>query len=232
MIDLHTVSKHDFGKVFELLSIGQMTEEEVRANCRIAKEYNMRSYMLAPFWLPVLVDEFKGTDINPGCGAGFPLGTEPPKAKAAAIECCVQLGAKSLDFSMNYSALKAGRTDIVAEELDMFVDAAEGNETKVIIEVCMLTDDEAKRAVEMIADRGINWVKSSTGQFAGPTMHQVDLIMTQLKGTDVRLKVSGVKAPRPQNAYMYIKAGVEIIGSQGAVEIIDGLELHRKLGLI
>lgn len=232
MIDLHTISKHDFGKCFELLSLGQLTEEQVRANCRIAKDYNMRAYMLGAFWLPVVAEEFKGTNLKAGCGASFPLGIDPPKAKAEAIAECVRLGATSLDLSMNYSALKAGRVDIVADELDRFVDAADGNETKVILEVCTLSDDEVKQAVEMIVEREIDWVKTSTGQLDGPTMHQMDLIKCMLKGTRTHLKVSGVKAPRPQNAYMYIKAGADAIGSQSVVEIIEGLDLHRKLGLI
>lgn len=232
MIDLQAISKHDFGKCFELLSLGNLTEEVVRAQCGIAKQYNMRSYLLPTFWLPVLVEELEGTDIKPGCGASFPLGFDPPKAKAAAIAEGVRMGAKTLDLSMNYLALTAGRLDIVREELDRFVDAAGDNEKKVIIEICMLTDDEVKLAVEMIVEHGIDWVKTSTGQFAGPTMHQVDLLMGELKGTNTRLKVSGVKAPRPQNAYMYIKAGAEIIGSQGAVEIIESLDLHKSLGLI
>lgn len=232
MIDLQTISKHDFGKYFELLSIGSSSEEVVRENCRIAKEYNMRSYMIAYYWLPVLAEEFAGTDIKPGTGAGFPFGNECPKAKEAHIRNAVKLGAKTLDLSMNYTALKSGMTQIVEEELDRFVDAAEDREKKVIIEVCKLTDDELKQAISFLAARDINWVKTSTGQFAGPTMAQMDIIRNEVKDTQLHIKVSGVKAPRPQNAYMYFKAGAEIIGSQGAIEIIEGLDLHRKMGLI
>lgn len=232
MIDLHNISKHDFGRCFELLSLGGVDEADVREGCRIAKEYNLRSYMVASCWVPVVAEEFAGADIKVGCGAGFPLGGDPPVAKEAAIRENIRRGANSLDFSINYNALRAGRVEVVQEELDRFADAAGELEKKVIIEVCMLSDDDVKRVIEMIVAHGINWVKSSTGQFAGPTMHQMKLMTNCLKGTGIRLKVSGVKAPRPQNAYAYIKAGAEIIGSQGAVEIIEALDLHRSLGLI
>ena len=231
-MDLKTISKWDFGKYFELLSLAIYDEKKVREYCDLAKRYNMRSYMISYNWIPVLKEEFAGTDIKAGSGASFPLGGDPPKAKEAAIREAVALGADTLDLSMNYGALKSGRTDIVEEELDRFVDAAEDREKKVIIEVAVLTDDEIKKAVELLAARDINWVKTSTGQLAGPTMPQMAILKEVMAGTNLRLKVSGVKAPRPQNAYAYIKAGAEIIGSQGAPEIIDSLDLHRELGLI
>ena len=231
-MDLKTITKEEFGKYFELLTLKANTEEEVRSFCDLAKKYNMRSYMISWYWIPLLKEEFAGTDIKAGTGASFPLGGDPPEAKEAAIRRAVKLGADTLDLSMNYSALKAGMYDIVADELDRFVDAAEDREKKVIIEVAALTDDEIKRAIEFLAERDINWIKTSTGQMAGPTMPQMKIIRDCAKGTNLRIKVSGVKAPRPQNAYMYFKAGAEIIGSQGAPEIIDSLDLHRELGLI
>ncbi|MBQ9827546.1 MAG: deoxyribose-phosphate aldolase [Lachnospiraceae bacterium] len=231
-MDLKTITKEEFGKYFELLTLKANTEEEVRSFCRLAKDYNMRSYMISWYWVPLLKEEFAGTDIKAGTGASFPFGSDPPKAKEETIRNAVKLGADTLDLSMNYSILKAGRKDVVAEELDRFVDAAEDREKKVIIEVAALTDDEIKLAIELLAERDINWVKTSTGQLAGPTMPQMKIIREAVKGTNLRIKVSGVKAPRPQNAYAYFKAGAEIIGSQGAPEIIDSLDLHRELGLI
>ena len=231
-MDLKTITKEEFGKHFELLTLGVNAEEKVREYCRLAKDYNMRSYMITWHWIPVLKEEFAGTDIKAGTGASFPYGNDSPKAKEAMIRDAVALGADTLDLSMSYSALKSGKTWIVEEELDRFVDAAEDREKKVIIEVAQLTDDELRKAIALLAERDINFIKTSTGQMAGPTMAQMKIIRECMKGTNLHLKVSGVKAPRPQNAYMYFKAGAEVIGSQGAPEIIDSLDLHRELGLI
>jgi len=142
------------------------------------------------------------------------------------------LGANTIDFSMNYRALNSGRSDIVKEEFRLFADLAKDVETKVIIEVCFLSDEKIREACQLVSDAGINWVKSATGQFQGPSMDQVAIILDSLKGTDTRCKVSGVKFPRAQNAYAFLMAGVEIIGSQGVVEIIEGLEKLRALGVL
>jgi deoxyribose-phosphate aldolase len=133
---------------------------------------------------------------------------------------------------MNHRALNSDRVDIVEEELRLFADVAKDVERKVIIEVCYLTDDRIRQASEIVAGLGIEWVKTSTGQYQGPNMEQVAVILDTLKGSNTRCKVSGVKFPRAQNAYAFLMAGVEIIGSQGVVEIIEGLDKLRALGVL
>ena len=76
----------------------------------------------------------------------------------------------------------------------------EGVMTKMIIETCLLTDEEIRVACELCTEAGIDWVKSSTGQYAGPTLEQVRLMVQCCEGTKTKVKVSGVKDPRPQNA--------------------------------
>jgi len=104
--------------------------------------------------------------------------------------------------------------------------------TKMIIEVCYLTDDEIKAACELCIEAGIDWVKSSTGQYAGPTLEQVILMADCCKGTNTRVKVSGVKDPRPQNAYVFLRAGADLIGTRQAPQIIDSFDTMRKIGII
>jgi deoxyribose-phosphate aldolase len=148
------------------------------------------------------------------------------------MECNVKLGCTTLDFTMNLPAFQSGRYDIIAEEFKLFKEVAGNIETKVIIEVCKLNDEQIRTACKMVVDAGIDWVKSSTGQYQGPTMQQVAIILDSLKGTNTHCKVSGVKFPRPQNAYAFLSAGVEIIGSQGVVEIIESFDLLKELGVL
>ena len=75
-------------------------------------------------------------------------------------------------------------------------------------------------------------MKTATGQFEGPTMHQFLVAKKQLEGTKVGLKVSGVKFPRPQNAYAFLLAGAELIGTRAAPEIIGALDEMREIGLV
>ena len=123
---------------------------------------------------------------------------------------------------------------LVKEELiENFKKAAAGALTKVILEVCFLTDDEiATGCSRLIAEVGLDYAKTSSGQFDGPSMEQFLVMKEALKGTDVRLKVSGVKFPRAQNAFAFILAGAELIGTRAAPEIIDGMDMLRKIGMI
>ena len=230
--DAKKATKENVGKYLELFTPNIKDDAELEKWCALAKQYNLRSYLAFVQWLPQIARNLKGTDIKAGTGITFPLGVETPATKAKAVEEALRLGANTIDFSMNYRALNSGRSDIVKEELGLFADLARNVETKVIIEVCFLSDDGIREACGLVADAGINWVKSATGQFQGPSMEQIAIILDSLNGTDTRCKVSGVKFPRAQNAYAFLMAGVEIIGSQGVVEIIDGLEKLRALGVL
>lgn len=230
--DAKKATKENVGKYLELFTPEIKDDAELNDWCGIAKRHNLRSYLVYAQWLPQIAEYFKGTDIRVGTGVTFPLGIETPATKAKAVEEALRMGANTIDFSMNYRALNSGRSDIVKEEFRLFADLAKDVETKVIIEVCFLSDEKIREACGLVADAGVNWVKSATGQFQGPSMDQVAIILDSLKGTDTRCKVSGVKFPRAQNAYAFLMAGVEIIGSQGVVEIIEGLEKLRALGVL
>ena len=115
------------------------------------------------------------------------------------------MGATVLDNCMNVGALKDKRYDEIKQEFKEYVEAAQG---------------------------GIDWVKSSTGQYAGPTLEQVILMADCCKGTNTRVKVSGVKDPRPQNAYVFLRAGADLIGTRQAPQIIDSFDTMRKIGII
>ena len=230
--DAKKATRENVGKYLELFTPEIKDDAELNDWCGIAKRHNLRSYLVYAQWLPQIAEYFKGTDIRVGTGVTFPLGIETPATKAKAVEEALRMGANTIDFSMNYRALNSGRSDIVKEEFRLFADLAKDVETKVIIEVCFLSDEKIREACGLVADAGINWVKSATGQFQGPSMDQVAIILDSLKGTDTRCKVSGVKFPRAQNAYAFLMAGVEIIGSQGVVEIIEGLEKLRALGVL
>ena len=133
---------------------------------------------------------------------------------------------------MNVGALKDKKYKEILSEFRDYKKAAGPAATKMIIEVCFLTDDEIATACKLIAEAGIDWAKSSTGQFDGPSLEQVMLMVDTLKASKTHVKVSGIKFPRPQNAFAFILAGAELIGSREAPEIIDSFEKLRKIGMI
>lgn len=141
------------------------------------------------------------------------------------------LGYTSLDTVIHAGAVQDGKWDLVKQELQDFKDAAGPALTKVILEVCFLTDDEIAKTSELVAEAGIDYVKTS-GQFEGPSMDQFLVMKDAVKGSSTKLKVAGVKFPRPQNAYAFLLAGTELIGTRATPEIIDGLGKMREIGIV
>jgi len=234
MVDLSKMTKWDAGKLFDYAILPKNSQEKnIRDGCKEAKEYNCAAfYSSSPFWTPIVVEELKGTDVHIATGIGFPFGSSPSAVKALETEIAVKVGCTCMDMVMNIGALKDKKFEVVKQELIDFKTASAGRVTKVILEVCFLTDEEITAACELIKEVGLNYAKSSTGQFEGPTMEQVLLMKKAVAGSEVKLKVSGVKFPRPQNAYAFILAGAELIGTRSAPEIINALDQMRDIGLV
>jgi deoxyribose-phosphate aldolase len=234
VVDLSKMTKWDLGKCFDQSVLPkQSTETDIREGCRVAVEYNCAAfYSSAGYWLPVITEELAGSDVLPAAAIAFPFGAATAKAKAYEAAEAVSLGAKSLDSVMNIGALKSGRYQDVLDECKAFKDAAGGALTKVILETCYLTDDEIRRGCEAIVESGIDYAKTSSGQFEGPSLEHALIMLDACKGTDTRVKVAGVKFPRPQNAYVFLIAGVDLIGTRDAPAIIDALDQLRGLGIV
>lgn len=234
MVDLSKLDKRGLGKCFDHSVLPKnTTEADIRAGCREAVAYNCAAfYSATPFWTPVVVEELAGTDILIGTGLDFPFGASSAVVKAFETEQAVRAGCTSLDIVMNVGALRDKKYQVIKDELDSFKKAAQGNLTKCIMEVCYLSDEEIATACKMIAEAGIHYAKTSTGQFEGPSMEQFLVMKKTLTGTDCKLKVAGVKFPRPQNAYAFLLAGADLIGTRAAVPIIDALDQMREIGLV
>jgi deoxyribose-phosphate aldolase len=235
MVDLKTLTKEQLAGMMDYSILPKYTQEkEIREGCALARKYNFAAfYSSSPYWAPTVAEELKGYDhIEIGTGISFPFGSAPVSVKALEVEEAVRLGCTTVDMVMNIGALKDKRYDVVEEELKLFVKAAGNTVTKCILEVCYLTDEEIAAGSKLIEQAGIQYAKTSTGQFEGPTMEQFLVMKETLAGTDVKLKVSGVKFPRAQNALVFIKAGAVRIGTRAAIEIVEAYDTMKEIGLI
>ena len=235
MVDLSKYTKDNIGKLFDYSVLPKdTTEEGIRKGCKEAVQYKCAAfYTSSPFWVPVVAEELKGTDVLPACGVNFPFGTATPATKAFEAEEAVKRGAKAVDSILNVMALKSGYLDVVKEEMTSFKKAVgQGIITKYILDVEFLTDEEIATACKLVAEAGIDYAKAATGQFNGPSMEQFLVMKETLKDTDVKLKVAGVKFPRPQNAYAFIMAGADLIGTRAAPAIIEALDQMREIGIV
>ena len=233
-VDLSKLTKKDAGKLFDYAILPKdSNEQKVRDGAREAVKYNCAAmYVSSPFWLPAVVEELAGSDVLPAAAINFAWGSGTPATKEFETKEAVALGAKAVDMCLNVGALRDRKLDVVRDELKRFKGAAGDALTKGILEMCFLTDDDIKVACELLIETGIDYMKTASGQFEGPSMKQFLVAKEACKGTSVKLKVSGVKFPRPQNAYAFLLAGADLIGTRAAPEIIDSLDSMREIGLV
>ncbi|MGL4606582.1 MAG: deoxyribose-phosphate aldolase [Eubacteriaceae bacterium] len=233
MIDLSRMTKWEMGKCFDYSVLPKTTtEEEIRNGCQLAIKYNAKAFCYSSsYWTKVVVEELQGTDLLVGAAIGFPFGQQTSAVKAFETEEAVRMGATVLDNCMNVGALKDKKYNEVLQEFKDYVSAAGGVMTKMIIETCLLTKEEIVTACQLVSEAGIDWAKTSTGQYDGPSVQDVMLMKEALKDTNTKIKVAGVKVPRPQNAFAFFAAGAELIGTQGAAEILDAVDDLRSIGL-
>lgn len=234
-VDLSRMDKGQVAKLFDFSVLPKNTQEaDIRKGCALTRQYHFAAfYSASAYWTPIVVEELAGyPDIEIGTGIAFAWGAAPSAVKAFEAQDAVRRGATALDMVMNVGALKDGHYDVVLEELKDFVKAAEASVTKAILEVGFLSDEEIATGCKLIAEAGVQFAKTSTGQFEGPSLEQVLVMKDTLMGTHVKLKVAGVKFPRPQNAYVFLMAGVDRIGTRDAPAIVDALDQLRELGIV
>jgi deoxyribose-phosphate aldolase len=235
MIDLSKMDKKALAKVFDYSVLPKETQEAgIRKGCAVTRQYQFAAfYSSSPFWAPIVKEELADyPDIEIGTGIAFAWGSQPPSVKAFETEEAIKLGCTAVDICMNVGALKDKRYDVVRQELSLFVKAAGSAVTKCIIETCFLSDEDIAAACKLIEETGVQYAKTSSGQFEGPTLEQFMVMRKTLAGTSVKLKVAGVKFPRPQNAYTFLMAGADRIGTRDAPAIIDSLDLMREIGMV
>ena len=234
MLDFSRLDKLAVAKALDFSILPKETREaEIVRGCEITRQYGFAAfYTSSSYWTPVVARELAGMDVEIGTGIAFPFGSVPPEVKAFETEYAVRRGCTAIDLVMNIGALKDKRYQHVEEELRLFVRAAGGAVTKCILEVCYLDDEEIDTACKLIAAAGVQYAKTSTGQFEGPTLEQFLRMRESLRETSVKLKVAGVRFPRPQNAYVFFLAGADRIGTRAAPEIVDALDQMRQLGIV
>ncbi len=235
MIDLTQLDARTLAKTLDFSILPkQTTESEIREGCALTRRYGFAAfYASSAYWAPLVRDELASMDgVEIGTGIAFPFGSAPATVKAFEVEDAVRRGCTAVDMVMNIGALKSGQYAAVAEELRLFKSAAGEAVTKCILEVCYLTDAEIATGSQLVAEAGIDFVKTSTGQFEGPSLQQFLVMRDAVRGTPVRLKVAGVKFPRPQNALVFLRVGADRIGTRAAPEIVDSLPLLRQAGLL
>ena len=138
-------------------------QEAIDQLLKEAKDYNFFSVCLNPTWVKYAAEALADTEVNVCTVIGFPLGATTPAAKAFETKDAVANGADEVDMVINIGRLKSGQYDAVLEDIKAVVDAAGDALVKVIIETCLLSNDEIVKACELSQEAGADFVKTSTG---------------------------------------------------------------------
>ncbi|WP_312221916.1 deoxyribose-phosphate aldolase [Streptococcus parasuis] len=201
----------------------ETTQEQVEKILSEAKEYDFASVCVNPTWVSLAAESLKDSDVKVCTVIGFPLGANTSAVKAFETKDAIANGADEIDMVINVGALKAGNDALVLDDIKAVVDASGDKLVKVIIEACLLTDDEKVRACQLSKEAGADYVKTSTGfSTGGATVADVTL-MRKTVGPDMGVKASG-GARSYEDAIAFIEAGASRIGASSGVAIMNGAQ--------
>ena len=195
------------------------TKDEVIRVIDEAKAHEFASVCLEPCWVSLAAERLADSPVKVCTVIGFPLGANTKTVKAFEAKEAVDNGAEEVDMVLNIGALKSGDYDLVLEDMKAVREAAKEAVVKVILETCLLTDEEKKKACALAKEAGLDFVKTSTGfSTAGATTTDVKL-MREVVGDKMGVKASGGIRDR-ETAEAMIAAGASRIGASKSIAII------------
>lgn len=198
------------------------TEKEIVSLCEEAKRYEFKSVCVNSTRVALCAEVLRGSSVLVCTVVGFPLGASPKEVKAFEAELAIKNGAREIDMVINIGKLKDKNETEVYEDIKAVVDVCKKHKltSKVIIETCLLTDEEKILACQLSLKAGATFVKTSTGfSTGGATVSDVKLMKKAFNGGDV--KASG--GVRTKEAMLEMKeAGATRVGTSSGVEIMKG----------
>lgn len=196
--------------------------EDIRRICDEAKQFHAASVCVNPSYMKFVAEQLAGTDVTPCCVIAFPLGASTPEAKAFEAGNAADNGAREVDMVVNVGAVKSGDWKLVKRDIEAVVKEVEGRAlVKVIIEACLLTDEEKVKTCAIAKLAGAHFVKTSTGfSTGGATVEDVRL-MRETVGNDVGVKASG-GVRSYADAMAMLKAGANRVGASATKKIVAG----------
>lgn len=217
MIDLPSFIDHSLLKP-------DSTLRDIERLCTEAKEYKFYAVCVNPCYIAPARKFLKDTNVKVCTVIGFPLGANTKESKLYEAMDARLKGADELDIVMNIGLARSGEWDSVYRELRDIVLATEGIVHKIIIETGLLSEDEIKKATEIVLRSGAEFIKTSTGFTAkGVTLDDLRIIK-EVAGNSLKIKASGGIRTVKQ-AIELIDAGASRLGTSSGVEIVNEFKI-------
>ena len=206
----------------------EATESEIIKLCKEAIHYDFASVCVNPSMVPVAAKELKGTHVKVCTVIGFPLGATTTEVKVFETKDVIEKGATEVDMVINVGKLKERNLEYVKNDIKAVVEAAKGKAlTKVIIETCLLTEEEKIIACKLSKEAGSDFVKTSTGfSTGGATVEDIKL-MRETVGPEMGVKASGGVRSK-KDALAMIENGATRIGASASISISEGIESNSN----
>lgn len=203
------------------------TKADVLRLCQEAKDLGFVVIFVPPCYVDEAVAATAGSAVRVGIPIGFPLGGHTTKSKVAEAAEAVERGAQILDMVINISRLKSGDQAYVRQDIAEVVRAAPSVEHKVILETCLLTQQEKITACHLVVEAGAEYVKTSTGfSTAGATVEDVRLMKQTVAGR-AKVKASGgIRDWKTTQAML--EAGADRIGTSASLKILEEWRASQK----
>ena len=196
------------------------TAAQILKICDEAREYHFASVCVNPSRIALVAKALEGSGVTPCCVVGFPLGAIPTESKAAEAAVAVKNGAREVDMVIDIGAAKDGDWPKVEGDIAAVKQACGVAKLKVIIEACLLTDEEKVQACLAAKRAGADFVKTSTGFSKGGATAADVKLMRQTVGPEMGVKASGGIHNRAE-ALAMIEAGASRIGASSGIAIVS-----------
>ncbi len=212
-------------KVDHTLLAQTATWEEIRAICDDGMKYHTASVCIPASYVKQAAEYVDGK-LTICTVIGFPNGYSTTASKCFEATDAVHNGAEEVDMVINIGWVKDQRWDDLLEEIKAVKQHCEGRLLKVIIETCLLTDEEKIKMCEIVSDSGADYIKTSTGfSTAGATFHDVELFAKHVK-PGIKIKAAGGISSL-EDAEKFIELGASRLGTSRVVKIVKKLEAEK-----
>lgn len=218
-----SLSKSDLAKYFDhTLLKADATQDQIDQLCLEAKDYGFYSVCVNPHYIARCKNNLSGTNVHIATVVGFPLGANTTATKVFETKNAIEKGATEIDMVLNIGDLKNQDYELVGEDIKQVVKAAKNIPVKVILETCLLSDEQIIKACQASESAGAAFVKTSTGfSSSGATKEHIAL-MKKTVGDRLQIKASGGIRDLEKTLQM-IEAGANRIGASASVNIINEL---------
>lgn len=223
MMDKKTFTRESLAAYMDhTLLKANASKDQILKVCEEAKKYHFASVCVNSCWIPLVSEELKGTGVTPCCVVGFPLGAMLASSKAAETRDAVAAGAGEIDMVLHVGAVKSGDWETVKADIKAVNDAKGSAKLKVILENCLLTDEEKVKACQICKEIGADFVKTSTGFSTGGATPEDVALMRRTVGEEMGVKAAG-GIRTLEDALAMIEAGADRLGVSAGVQIIEEL---------